>query len=157
MAHDAIVSTMTRSIETWFSHPALLASLAVMPVLTALFAWAWLRRRRALATLGVRRHVLFWPSLRRWRGLLTLNAMLLLGLACAGPQWGREPSEVRSAHADLVVVLDLSRSMQAEQPSRRDRALRQLHDLADTLQRHGGERVALVVFAAEPRLLFPLT
>jgi Ca-activated chloride channel family protein len=83
--------------------------------------------------------------------------MSLLALACAGPQWGREPGDVRAASDDLIVVLDLSRSMQAEQPSRRERALRLLLDLADVLEQRGGRRLALVVFAGEPRLLFPLT
>jgi Ca-activated chloride channel family protein len=58
---------------------------------------------------------------------------------------------------DVVVVLDLSRSMLAEQPSRQDRALRMLRDLADSFRQRGGNRVALVVFAAHARLVFPLT
>jgi Ca-activated chloride channel homolog len=146
-----------RLLETWFAHPTLLAALAAGPVLALLFVWAWLRRRRALALLGVRRHVLLRAGVRRWRGMCLLAAVLLLALACAGPQWGREPGLVRSASDDVVVVLDLSRSMQAEQPSRRERALWLLRDLADTLEKRGGRRLALVVFAAEPRLMFPLT
>ena len=47
--------------------------------------------------------------------------------------------------------------MLAEQPSRLERALRALSDLADHLQKRGGPRLALVVFAARPHLVFPLT
>jgi Ca-activated chloride channel homolog len=144
-------------LETWFAHPALLATLAAVPLLVMLFAWAWLRRRRGLAALGMRRHALLRQGVRHWRGLCLLDGVALLALACAGPQWGREAGEVRAASDDLVVVLDLSRSMQAEQPSRRERALRLLRDLADVLEQRGGRRLALVVFAAKPRLLFPLT
>src|SRR5262249_57041129 len=58
---------------------------------------------------------------------------------------------------DVVIVLDLSRSMLAEQPSRQELARRGINDLAEMFKRRGGYRVALVVFAAHPRLVFPLT
>jgi Ca-activated chloride channel family protein len=85
--------------------------------------------------------------------------LILLVLGIAGPQWGRRPlrAEELAPGRDLVVVLDLSRSMLAEQPSRQERALAALGDLADALQARGGHRVALVVFAAHARLVFPLT
>jgi Ca-activated chloride channel family protein len=144
-----------------FAHPWLLAGVAALPLLVALAIIAWFGRRRALAKLGnalaVRRQLHVRTGVRRWRFLCILCGVLLLAVACAGPQWGREYGASRPAGGDLVVVLDLSRSMQAEQPSRLERALRLLRDLADTLQARGGRRVALVVFAAEPRLLFPLT
>jgi Ca-activated chloride channel homolog len=152
---------MDALLSTWFAHPRLLATLAALPILSVLFLYAWVRRRRALTALGtalgVRRQMLMRAGTRRWRGLCLYGGILLLGVACAGPQWGREYGQSRAATSDLVVVLDLSRSMQAEQPSRQERALRLLRDLADTLQERGGRRVALVVFAAEARLLFPLT
>jgi tetratricopeptide (TPR) repeat protein len=47
--------------------------------------------------------------------------------------------------------------MNAEQPSRRELALRSLRDLADAFEAHGGNRVALIVFASRAELLFPLT
>jgi Ca-activated chloride channel family protein len=144
-------------LTTWFARPALLLGLTALPLLLVLSALAWLRRRRAIRMLGVRRYVSFGPSMRRWRGTLLFNGLLLLAVACAGPQWGRDYGQTRGTNSDVVVVLDLSRSMQAEQPSRQERALRLLYDLADTLQSRGGRRVALVVFAAEARLLFPLT
>ncbi len=152
---------MPLTLETWFARPALLAALAVVPLLTLLAALAWWRRRRALAALGngpgVRRQVLVRPALRRWRGVCLSAGLALVALAAAGPQWGREHGTARAAAADLVVGLDLSRSMAAEQPSRLERAGRLLRDLADHLERSGGRRVAMVVFAARPRLLFPLT
>ena len=152
---------MTVSLATWFARPALLAGLAVVPLLAVLFAWAWLRRRHAVAALGtpfaVRRLVLLRPGIRRWRASAVLMGVILLAIAAAGPQWGREPTETRSGDSDLAIVLDLSRSMTAEQPSRLEWAQRLLYRLADSLEERGGRRIALVVFAAEPRLLFPLT
>ena len=57
----------------------------------------------------------------------------------------------------MILVLDLSRSMSAEQPSRRESALRALEQLADEFAETGGNRIALIAFAARPLLLFPLT
>jgi len=85
--------------------------------------------------------------------------VVLLVLGIAGPQWGRQTlrAEDLATGRDLVVVLDLSRSMLAEQPSRQERALGALRDLAGTMQAQGGQRVVLVVFAAHANLVFPLT
>jgi Ca-activated chloride channel family protein len=59
---------------------------------------------------------------------------------------------------DLVVVLDTSRSMFAEEPSRLARARAALLDLTETLRRRGGgHRLGLVTFAGSPRLTCPLT
>src|SRR5262249_57784913 len=58
---------------------------------------------------------------------------------------------------DIVIVLDLSKSMLAEQPSGIERARRSLRDFTDMLEARGGHRIALVVFAAHAKLQFPLT
>jgi Ca-activated chloride channel family protein len=63
----------------------------------------------------------------------------------------------------VVVVLDLSRSMQAQDvlgttaPNRLGRAIDAVQDLVNTVQRRGGHRLALVVFGARARILCPLT
>lgn len=149
-------------MTTWFAHPWALWLLAVLPVVGGLALWAWRKRRQALARLGdlltLRGQVLVNPRGRRWGAVCFMAGLGWLIVGMAGPRWGRDPgSEEAVAGRDLVVVLDLSRSMLAEQPSRQERARRALLDLADTLQRHGGHRVALVIFAANPKLVFPLT
>jgi Ca-activated chloride channel family protein len=145
-----------------FSHSWLLWFLPLVPVLGILSIYGWRQRRRALALLG--NVPAIQAIMRRQRGRRFLRgACFFLGIVvvivgAAGPQWGlQHDPETAVAGRDLVVVLDLSRSMLAEQPSRQERARRALRDLADTLQLHGGHRVALVVFAARPRLVFPLT
>ncbi|MCI0462965.1 MAG: VWA domain-containing protein [Gemmataceae bacterium] len=141
--------------------PGALWLLAVVPVLWVLGIRAWLKRRRALRRLGgglalraLTTPPRGWPTLQAlcWSTALTV---LLVGIA--GPRWGTDTAQHAISGRDLVVVLDLSRSMLAEQPSRLDRARRALFDLADSLQRQGGHRVALVAFAARPRLVCPLT
>jgi Ca-activated chloride channel family protein len=150
-------------LDHWFANPWALWLLAALPVLAILAAWAGYRRRQAVVLLGNT------PSLqlaavrgrrRRFLRSMGLGAGLVsLVLGVAGAQWGQQPGVPgdMASGRDLVIVLDLSRSMLAEQPSRQERALRALKDLASTLQRRGGHRVALVVFAAHAKLVFPLT
>jgi Ca-activated chloride channel family protein len=151
-------------LETLFGrleHPLALWLLAVQPVLWVFAIRAWFRRRRALRQLGtgLALRALTTPG-GGWRTLRSLcwsTATLALVLAVAGPRWGTDPSQQATSGRDLVVVLDLSRSMLAEQPPRVERGRRALLDLADSLQRRGGHRVALVVFAARAKLVCPLT
>jgi Ca-activated chloride channel family protein len=143
------------------THPAALWLLAVVPVLWVVAIFAWYRRRRDLRRLGsglALRALTSAPG--RWRGLRNLcwsTGVTALVLGIAGPRWGTDPSQQAASGRDLVVVLDLSRSMLAEQPSRQERARRALFDLADSLQRRGGHRVALVAFAGRAKLVCPLT
>jgi Ca-activated chloride channel family protein len=145
----------------WFAQPWALTLLAALPVLSLLFAWARWRRRQALRQLGtpylVERLLLTRPRRRGWQTLLLMLGLGSLIVGAAGPRWGLEGQPELLGGKDLVTVLDLSKSMLAEQPSRLERARRSLRDLADTLERRGGHRVALVVFAAHPKLVFPLT
>lgn len=97
-------------------------------------------------------------QLRRfWRhGLLAL-AWLLFAMAMAGPRLAETVYEQEKAHyAELIVVLDVSRSMTARDvaPSRLQRAKLELEDL---LTRGERLRIGLVVYAARPHLMTPPT
>lgn len=148
-------------LSTWFAHPEFLLTLLAVPVAAALMLFANVRRKQMTARLAtpllLRKSVLVRTQVRRWKALLWLAGITLLAIACAGPQWGLDRTAQVRKGRDVVLVLDLSRSMAAEQPSRRELALRALRNLADTFEEHGGNRVALVAFAAQARLLFPLT
>src|SRR5437763_6221623 len=151
---------MSPSWQTWFAQPWALWLLWLLPPLTLLAALARWPRRRALLRLGGAFALQAVLAPRRWgaalRGLCMTLGLTLLVLGVAGPQWGREPQQQIGGGRDLVVVLDLSRSMLAEQPSRQKFARDALLGLADALQKRGGHRVALVVFAAKPKLVLPL-
>ena len=54
----------------------------------------------------------------RLRGLVLWLGLVCLALGMAGPRWGRDWSQSAAPGRDLVVVVDLSRSMFAEAPSR---------------------------------------
>lgn len=83
--------------------------------------------------------------------------------AIAGPRWGRVENPATVSGRDVVVLLDLSRSMLAQDvlgrssPDRLGRARDGLIDLVDAVRRRGGHRLALVVFAARARVVCPLT
>src|SRR5207302_10862009 len=99
---------------------------------------------------------------RALKAALFLAAAALLAIALVGPQWGQvidEPPENPSKGRDVLIVLDVSRSMLAEDvaPSRLARAKADVHDLAVWLERQGGYRVGLVAFADRAALLCPLT
>jgi Ca-activated chloride channel family protein len=146
-----------------FANPLGLFLLALLPVLGVMAFLAARRRRRILARFGAAPALKGLASPWGWRQLLR-RACLLVGLvllivAIAGPQWGRDWEQSAAPGRDLVVVLDLSRSMLAEDvlPNRVERAKQALAELSYTMQQHGGHRLALVAFAARARLVCPLT
>ncbi len=146
----------------WFAHPWLLLTLAgCFPLLIGLLLWSSARRQRALLQLGPRLARLdALPRPRGWmrlRRLCLALGLLLLGLGLAGPQWGRDWGQSAAPGRDLMVVVDCSRSMLAETPSRLERAQAALLDLVRTVQKQGGHRLGLVVFAGKAKLLCPLT
>lgn len=95
-------------------------------------------------------------------GRMALRRILLFGgltgivFALAGPRWGFQWEDVERRGVDLVVALDLSRSMLAEdaKPDRLTAAKREIRDLMDLL---GGDRVGLVAFAGTAFIQCPLT
>ncbi len=84
------------------------------------------------------------------------TAGLLAILALAGPSWQKLEQPVYRQQSALVILLDLSRSMDATdlRPSRLERARLKLHDL---LQQRQEGQTALIVFAANAFVVTPLT
>jgi Ca-activated chloride channel family protein len=150
-----------------YAYPQLTpASLLAVATIVGLLALAWLRRRRGLRRLAEAPTA--GPLLlvnRRRRVLKTglfLTAGGLLAVALVGPQWGQlfdEPPPAPSPGRDVLILLDVSRSMLAEDvaPSRLARAKADIRDLAETLERQGGYRIGLIAFADRAALLCPLT
>lgn len=93
---------------------------------------------------------------RRVRSAMIVISIATLTIALAGPRFGSTPKEVTRSGLDLVIALDVSASMLAEDvaPSRIDRARHELKRLADRLH---GDRIALVTFAGDAFLQMPLS
>lgn len=146
-------------MHAYFSHPWLLASLAVLPALWVASALSASRRSRLLAAMAGPATVGVLARVRRGRlpRLFWGVGLVLLAVGAAGPRWGRDWSQSAARGRDLVVVVDCSRSMFAEAPSRLERTREALRSLVDALRRRGGHRLALVAFAGTARLDCPLT
>jgi Ca-activated chloride channel family protein len=143
-----------------FAEPVLLALLPLGPALFAFGAWAVVRaRRRRRTLLGAQAAWLaprFAVRRRLLRDALLSAAVLLCVVALAGPQVGTWMRTVQERGVDVMVVLDTSRSMLAADvtPSRLERAKREVRGLLDRMR---GDRVGLVGFAGDARLVCPLT
>ena len=90
-------------------------------------------------------------------GVLALGlTALLAGAALAGPRFGRRVVTTESKALNLVVAVDISRSMLAEdvQPSRLGRVKREVRRLIQDLR---GDRLGLIAFAGRSFVLAPLT
>ncbi len=131
------------------------------PLVLALTAWSTARRRQTLSVFGydaVRsRSWLRALTRRRWRRALLFAAGIVFFTAAAvRPRCNPESQTYKTASRDIAVLLDVSRSMLANdlQPSRLERAKDEILRLADRLH---GDRVGLVVFAGDAVIKCPLT
>jgi Ca-activated chloride channel homolog len=144
-----------------FEDPRWLWGLALLPLL-ALLEWrAAVRARKALATLvGTRPdHALLAqrrPGERRTGAALRLLALALLVAGAARPEWGREVVRRAATGSDVVLVVDVSASMDVRDvpPSRLAEARREALAVVDQL---GGSRIGVLAFAGDAVRLCPLT
>ena len=135
--------------------------LLLVPLAAWFAAWAHSRRRRDLERLA---HAAVAPRLTRSvsrtrqhvKSALLVAGLGLLALALTGPRFGVRLEMAQRRGVDVVLLLDLSRSMLTEdvRPNRLERARQAMGKLLDDLQ---GDRVALVVFAANAYVQCPLT
>lgn len=136
----------------------------LLPALAALYAYAFARKRQALAAFI---DLLLAPRLvpqlsrpRQWlKAVCLISAVGCFIVALMQPQWGQEWQEVQRQGRDLMILLDVSRSMLAEDvvPNRLARAKHDLKDLVQVLHQEGGHRLGLIVFAGQASLQCPLT
>jgi len=96
------------------------------------------------------------PVRRGWKAALLLAAFVLLVSGLARPAWNLQQTTITRRGRDVVFVLDVSRSMLAEDlaPNRLERAKLAIADVIDRLQ---GDRVGLLVFAGTAAVKCPLT
>jgi Ca-activated chloride channel family protein len=96
------------------------------------------------------------PGQRRIGIVLRLGALAFLALGAAGPEWGHELVRRTASGSDVVLVVDVSASMDARDvpPSRIAEARR---EALAVLERLGGSRVGVVAFAGDAVRLCPLT
>lgn len=139
----------------------MLLFLWLVPVLALLYGWAAYRRRAALkgfidAGLLGRVSMSVNPAARRMKEILALAAVALVVAALARPAWNPRSQTVERRGRDILFVIDVSRSMIAEDlaPNRLGRAKLAIGDM---ISRLAGDRIGLVVFAGTAALKCPLT
>lgn len=93
---------------------------------------------------------------RRLGSCCLICSVLLFALVLLRPQWGERTRKVSNEGSDVLVALDVSRSMLAADvgASRLERSKNAVRWLADSLK---GDRIGLIVFAGDAFLLCPLT
>jgi Ca-activated chloride channel family protein len=141
----------------WLAAGALVAAGALLAGLR----WTEGRRRRGLAAFAAERLLARLTAGYSATRRLTKDIALALGVALllaalAGPRWGREFTEARTAAEDVVFVLDVSKSMLVAD-MRPNRLARAKASIANFIRRKGTGSVGLVAFAGSGFLQCPLT
>lgn len=95
-------------------------------------------------------------SKRFWKFVLFTIAFALLIMGIVNPQVGTKLEEVKRKGADLLICLDVSNSMKAEdlQPNRLEKAKQAISKLINKLE---GDRIGIIVFGGEAYVQLPIT
>jgi Ca-activated chloride channel family protein len=132
-----------------------------VPIAVAFLVWRFRVRNQRLQRLGDARIIsLILPNMvlsRRFTKLLLwFLTLIALIVALARPVWGEEISVLETQGVSVMIVLDISNSMNAQDvaPSRLERAKLSLSDLIDGL---AGNEIGLILFAGNAYVQFPLT
>lgn len=144
-----------------FANPHILWLLLIIPVMVVVLIAISQLRKRNLAKFG-NIHILqeLMPEISQWRvktkSALFLTAVAVIIIAAARPQFGSKLKEQKSQGIEMMLVVDISNSMLAEDfaPNRLDRTRYAIDKLFSTLEQ---DRVGLVVFAGEAKVQLPIT
>lgn len=144
-----------------FERPEAFWLLLLIPALLLLFLAARYLRRKAMrnfADLQLFKVLMPLESFTRpWLKMILLQlSVLMIVLAIANPQTGSRLEEVKREGIDLIIALDVSNSMLAEDilPNRLERSRQAINRMIDKLT---GDRVGIIVFAGKAYVQLPLT
>jgi Ca-activated chloride channel family protein len=133
----------------------------VPAVLIPAYVWCFWRKAQALRVLAsseMLRKINNAVSLQKQmlKATLLVVAFVSIVLALMEPKWNPQPQQIRRQGRDVVILLDTSRSMLAEdiKPSRLERSKIAIGDLLEVLR---GDRVAIITFAGNATVKCPLT
>lgn len=144
-----------------FAHPEFLYLLFLLPALAGFYIYARFQKKKAIKKYGNpallselmpevsprRQHLKFW---------LLFAAITLVIFIIAGPQFGSKLKTVKRQGVEIMVCLDVSNSMLAEDvsPNRLDKAKQMLSKLTDGFT---NDKVGLIVFAGDAFTQLPIT
>lgn len=144
-----------------FAHPDFLYLFFLLPALVAFYVYAMIVKKKAIKKYGnptllaelmpevstKRQHLKFW---------LLFGAITMVIFIIAGPQFGSKLETVKRQGVEIMVCLDVSNSMLAEDvsPNRLDKAKQMLSRLTDGFT---NDKVGLIVFAGDAFTQLPIT
>jgi Ca-activated chloride channel homolog len=141
-----------RALWLLFAVPVLL-----MPVYAWCF-WQKVRALRVLASIEMLKKINNNVSLKKqiFKAVLLVAAFVSIVIALTEPKWNPQPQQIKRKGRDVVILLDTSKSMLAEdiKPSRLERSKIAIKDLLEKLN---GDRMAIVTFAGNTVVKCPLT
>ncbi|MEO0161988.1 MAG: VWA domain-containing protein, partial [candidate division WOR-3 bacterium] len=144
-----------------WAEPKYLYLLLVLPVMWLGFILLYLQKKRALKKFADDNLIPFLIEMFNGRmfwikSLLFLGAVLFLIISLARPKWGEKLQIYKGKGIDIVIALDASKSMYAQdvKPSRLERAKQ---DIAYLLNNLGTHQVGITAFAGDCYVMCPLT
>jgi Ca-activated chloride channel family protein len=144
-----------------FASPHLLELLWIIPILVLFHIIAQNRKRKAKKRLGdnslIEKMCSTTDYKRQWlKFLFTLLSLILVIFTLARPQYGTRIEKVKHKGIDIMILLDVSKSMLAQdvKPSRLERAKIELSSFIDRLR---GDRIGICPFAGKAFISCPLT
>lgn len=144
-----------------FAHPEYLYFLLIIPVLIGVFVFNIRKKKQNIQLFGnpellndlmpnvskVRPHVKFW---------IQIAIVILMVIVLAQPQFGIKMEEVKRKGIEVMIALDVSNSMMAQDilPNRLEKAKQVLSKLVDDMS---NDKVGLIVFAGDAYTQIPIT
>ncbi len=144
-----------------FANPWMIHWLWLLPLLWMVFEW-FLHLRHKKMVRFIDKNLLdqvtrgFSIKRLRWKNYALLASYFFLILSLARPQWGYVIEKVKQQGLDIILAVDVSKSMLTQdlKPNRLERAKLAIKDL---LRKVNGDRLGLMPFAGEAFLMCPLT
>lgn len=132
-----------------------------VPIILALYLWSVTRRKRLLNQYGDADLVEYLMpdaslSAYRWKITLLIIGWSFIVVGAAGPRIGSKLKEVEQKGREIIIALDVSNSMLAEdiKPSRIERAKQLISRMVDEMN---NDRIGLIVFAGDAYTQIPIT
>ncbi len=145
----------------YFASPAYFWLLLLVPVIPIVYGIIRALRTRRIRRFGdpslVRQLMPSWSGAKGWVRIVLLSlAWLMFSLGLARPEMGAKLREHEARGAEIMICLDVSNSMLAQDysPSRLDRAKLAISRVVDKL---AGDRIGLIIFAGTSFVQLPIT
>ena len=144
-----------------FAYPEYLIYLLIVPVVIILFVISRYRKKRAIKKFGdlpVISQLMTEVSSSRpvWKFIFVIISITLILITIARPQFGSQLKEIKRKGIEIIIALDVSNSMLAEdiKPNRLENAKLAISKLVERLR---DDKIGLIVFGGDAYVQIPIT